>query len=66
MRLWGEPNAANGGQRLSGVPMPRIDKPTGRVVALIVLLITVAPPCADTFRLTTAGHSRRRVAVARR
>jgi Domain of unknown function (DUF4129) len=29
------------GNRLSGVPMPGIDKPTGRVVALIVLLITI-------------------------
>src|ERR1700752_1159331 len=28
--------------RASGVPMPGIDKPTGRVVALIVLMIFVA------------------------
>jgi hypothetical protein len=30
------------GNRSSGVPMPGIDKPTGRVVALIVLMIFVA------------------------
>jgi Domain of unknown function (DUF4129) len=39
---WGKPNAAMAGNRLSGVPMPVIDKPTGRVVALIALLIVVA------------------------
>jgi hypothetical protein len=36
-------NAATAaGNRSSGVPMPGIDKPTGRVVVLIVLLILVA------------------------
>ena len=34
--------ATAAGNRSSGVPMPGIDKPTGRVVALIVLLIAVA------------------------
>jgi hypothetical protein len=34
--------ATAAGNRSSGVPMPGIDKPTGRVVALIVLLIFVA------------------------
>jgi hypothetical protein len=52
------------GNRLSGVPMPRIDKPTGRVVALIVLLITVAAalhgyfPANDRGPLAAAGGSR--------
>jgi hypothetical protein len=35
-------NAATAAGNQSGVPMPGIDKPTGRVVALIVLLILVA------------------------
>jgi hypothetical protein len=36
-------NAATAaGNRSSGVPMPGMDKPTGRVVALIVLLVLVA------------------------
>jgi hypothetical protein len=34
--------ATAAGNRSSGVPMPGIDKPTGRVVALIVLMIFVA------------------------
>jgi disulfide bond formation protein DsbB len=34
--------ATAAGKRSSGVPMPGIDKPTGRVVALIVLMIVVA------------------------
>jgi Domain of unknown function (DUF4129) len=34
--------ATAAGNRTSGVPMPGIDKPTGRVVALIVLMIFVA------------------------
>ncbi len=44
--------------------MPRIDKPTGRVVALIVLLITVAAalrgyfPASDRGPLAAAGGSR--------
>src|SRR5947209_8983211 len=34
--------ATAAGNRSSGVPMPGIDRPTGRVIALIVLLIVVA------------------------
>jgi hypothetical protein len=39
----GQADAATAaGNRSSGVPMPGMDKPTGRVVALIVLLVLVA------------------------
>ncbi len=64
MQLWGEPNAAMAGNRLSGVPMPGMDKPTGRVVALIVLLIIVAAalrgyfPANDRGPLAAAGGNR--------
>jgi hypothetical protein len=56
--------ATAAGDRSSGVPMPGINKPTGRVVALIVLLITVAAalrgylPAQERAPLAAVGGSR--------
>jgi Domain of unknown function (DUF4129) len=56
--------ATAAGNRSSGVPMPGIDKPTGRVVVLIVLLILVAAtlrgylPAHDRSTHTEPGSSR--------
>jgi hypothetical protein len=56
--------ATAAGDRSSGVPMPGISRPTGRVVALIVLLITVAAalrgylPAQDRAPLAAVGGSR--------
>ena len=46
--------------------MPGIDKPTGRVVALIVLLIAVAAALRGIFPRRSVGHSRPQAETGRR